>query len=205
MTTDRLEYIADNRTCEDWRALRAQLVVGGSVSQWERAAKEFYFDRLEPRYLEPIRTLQANGGFRGEGFAIVAIQCSLIEFLESTIHGINYVYKNPGPYEYSQSKQVFESFLANRKPFAGAFSPSLASSFYVGVRCGMLHEARTKDGWRIHGEDQQGRIVDEASKILFRNGFQRALLDVVSDCIATLPHDESRQAAFLRKYDRLCA
>ena len=43
MTTDRLEYIADNRTCEDWRASRAQLVVGGSVSQWERAAKEFYF------------------------------------------------------------------------------------------------------------------------------------------------------------------
>ena len=50
----------------------------------------------------------------------------------------------------------------------------------------MLHEARTKDGWRIHGEDHQGRIVDEASKILFRNGFQRALLDVVSDCVATL-------------------
>src|SRR6266480_348430 len=86
------EYIAGSRTPDDWRAARGRLVVGGDGSLWREVFEQFYRTRLELRYLKPIRILQENGTLRGEGFAIAAIQCSLIEFLESTIQGVNYKY-----------------------------------------------------------------------------------------------------------------
>jgi hypothetical protein len=55
-----------------------------------------------------IDTLQQNDSQREEGFSIVAVQCSLIEFLESTIQGKSYRYRRDGDpqlgqYEYSNS------------------------------------------------------------------------------------------------------
>jgi len=43
------------------------------------------------------------------------IQCSLVEFLESCVQGINYVHHNPvAPYEYNRSREVFvRSFRLN--------------------------------------------------------------------------------------------
>lgn len=36
--------------------------------------------------------MQEHGTLTGEGFAIAAVQCALIEFLESTEQGINFSY-----------------------------------------------------------------------------------------------------------------
>ena len=54
-----------------------------------------------------------------------------------------------GTYEYSSSSDIFISFLTNRMPFKDEFNKDQARDFYISVRCGLLHEARTKNGWTI--------------------------------------------------------
>jgi hypothetical protein len=192
-----------------WQAFRGTLTVAGDVASWEKAYKDYFHARLSHRYLKPIKTLQTGGSTRGEGFSIVAIQCSLIEFLESTIQGKNYLYTRNGnlplgQYAYSNRGAIFESFLANRTPFDREFAPPLAHDFYVGVRCGVLHEARTKNGWMILAESETGQIIDPNLKIVYRDNFQTALLKFVRWYKTALPPTPALQETFLRKFDNLC-
>ena len=81
-----------------------------------------------------------------------------------------------GTYECSSNSDIFISFLKNRMPFKVEFNEDQARHFYISVRCGLLYEARTKNGWTIwakHGS----RIIDAtgAQKILYRDDFQKAL------------------------------
>jgi hypothetical protein len=150
-----------------------------------------------------------NGLRQGEGFSIVAIQCSLIEFLESTVQGKSYIYSrngNPpvGQYKYSNSALMFESFLANRTPFNGEFTQQQAHDFYVSVRCGVLHEARTKNGWTIRARSKTGRIIDSNLRIVYRDNFQTALGKFVKWYKNELPSNVGLQEALLRKFDSLC-
>jgi hypothetical protein len=202
-------YIAGSKTTDDWKAFRPSLTPAGDPEVWQTAFAEYFHTRLAARYLDPIKVLQDNGTFQGEGFSIAAIQCSLIEFLESTVQGKSYrlLRGGPplGPHEYSRSGDMFESFLVNREPFNTTFDAATAHDFYEGVRCGLLHEARTKNGWVIwakHGS----RIIDAngAQKILYRDNFQKALLDFVTWYRSALTSDSAIQEAFVRKFDSLC-
>jgi hypothetical protein len=199
--------IAGSKTVDDWKAFQKELIVGGIQAQWVEAFDGYFYKRLSLRYLEPIRVLQDNGTFQGEGFAIMAIQCSLIEFLASTIEGCNYRYthKGPlGPHEYSNSSQLFTNFLTQRLPFNKEFPEALARDFYEGVRCGLLHEARTKNGWTISADGPKGTIVDLREKIVYRNNFQEALLTFIKWYKGALPLEIALQEAFIRKFDSLC-
>jgi hypothetical protein len=200
---DDEDYIAGWNKRAAWQAMRARLVLG-QPNGWAEAFTDFYKQRLDLRYLNPIRVMQEHGTFTGEGFAIAAVQCTLIEFLESTEQGINYVYGRPGPFEYCKSGPVFVSFLTERQPFKGVFTKVAAVDFYQSVRCGLLHEAQTKNGWRIWGGNAlQGQYVDVANKIVNRDKFQAALLAYIADYGVRLPNDHALQAALLRKFDSL--
>ncbi len=200
--------IAGWKTAKDWRALRAVLVIGGSPDLWKQAFVEFFQTRLELRYLTPIKVLQDHATFQGEGFSILAIQCTLVEFLESTIQGINYRHlrrgETLGPYEYSSSRDVFASFLVKREPFAREFDDELALDFYAGVRCGLLHEARTKGGWRVWAWGLDGTVIDRDRRIVYRDDCQKALQTFIASDGAALVADTELQEAFVRKFDDLC-
>lgn len=202
------DYIAGRNTAENWYALRNQLEIG-NPDGWQKAFAEFFEARLYLRYLSPIKVLQDSGTFQGEGFSIVAIQCSLIEFLESTEQGTNYRYVRRGEkldaYEYSSSRDVFISFLTKRVPFSETFNEASAQEFYIGVRCGLLHEARTKNGWRIWAEGPRGTIALPEERIVFRNNFQESLLTYIRMYGERLPFDSMLQEAFVRKFNALCA
>jgi len=208
MTPQGPDHIAGWKTADDWRLTRATLLLGGDTEPWQTAFEEFFRTRLRLRYLDPIQILQDNGTFVGEGFSIAAIQCSLIEFLESTVQGLKYRYLRRddqlGPNEYSSSSDLFVRFLATRDPFATEFDDGLARDFYANVRCGLLHEARTKGGWRIHAKDAGARLVDPATKTFFRDDFQRALLVFVDTYGKELLTNQTHQSAFIRKFDDLC-
>jgi hypothetical protein len=203
-------FIAGKKKVSHWRAFEATLTVGGAPTLWKKAFTEYFHARLSYRYLKPLRTLQESGPLRGEGFSIVAIQCSLIEFLESTIQGKIYRYRRRGDpplgqYEYSNSGSIFESFLMNRTPFGGEFnSQQLAHEFYVSVRCGVLHEARTKNGWTILAKSKTGQLIDANLKIVYRDNFQSGLLKFVKWYKSSLPSDSALQEALIRKFDSLC-
>jgi hypothetical protein len=201
--------IAGQNRVSDWQAFKGKLTVGGNAILWEKAYSDYFRARLWHRYLKPLRILQANGLRQGEGFSIVAIQCSLIEFLESTVQGKSYIYSrngNPpvGQYEYSSSGLMFESFLANRTPFNGEFTQQQPHDFYVNIRCGLLHEARTKNGWTIRARSKNGQIIDSNLKVVYRDNFQKALGKFVKWYKSELPSNVGLQEAFLRKFDSLC-
>ncbi len=200
-------YIAGWKTPVDWQVLRVRLLAG-EAEAWHEAFTDFFETRLNLRYLHPIKVLQDNGTFQGEGFSIVAIQCSLIEFLESTSQGINYRYLRRGetlaPFEYKSSQDVFVAFLRDRAPFSTTFNEESAKDFYISVRCGLLHEARTKNGWRIWAKGPVGAVSGVAERIVYRDNFQEALLEYIKCYGEMLTHEPDLQQAFIRKFDSLC-
>lgn len=202
-------YIAGSKTERDWLAFRSVLADGANASTWEIAFEDYFRTRLMLRYLEPIRVLQESGSHQGEGFSIVAIQCTLIEFLESTAQGLQYRYlrkgEKLGPNEYSSSSAMFTAFLCGRKPFSNTFDETSARDFYVNVRCGLLHEAQTKGGWKVWAASQDGTIADVTEQIVYRDNFHGALLEYIDLYKTSLMSDEALQSAFVRKFDGLCA
>ncbi|GGJ49533.1 hypothetical protein [Sphingopyxis bauzanensis] len=140
----------------------------------------------------------------GEGFTIVSIQCALIEFLAAIRAGKNYRHRNPqGPYEYSASRDLFVKFLFQTAPFSNFFSEADAGEYYSNVRCALLHEARTKDGWIIW---VNGSVpVDCQKKVIYRDKFQSVIESYVEDYGLNLTKEASLQEAFLRKFNDLAA
>jgi hypothetical protein len=197
------------KTCGDWRAHRNHLRPGAERSLWETAFRDYFLSRIRLRYLEPIELLQQLDAKQGEGFAIVAVHCTLIEFLESTFQGKIYRYARRDtdllPHEYRKSKKMFCSFLRNRDPFSRFFdNDSFAESFYTDVRCALLHEARTKGGWRIWAGQPSGPILDPKDQVVFHKGLQSALDQTIEWYRKALPLDTTLQEAFVRKFDSLC-
>lgn len=217
--------IAGDRTVGEWFALRPRLLDGNDIGAWQQAFDEFFRERLESRYFKPIEALQELEGKKGEGFSIVTIQCSLIEFLGSTLLGETYRHASEGDGQslldtilvslrlrqkpegiiyYSDSKRTFVWFLTNAQPFKAIFSKRLARDFYAGVRCGLMHEARTKKGWVVRWRPDPGLCVDQMTKTLWRDDFQRAFRKFLEWYREELRTKDSLQKAFIRKFDGLC-
>ena len=200
-------YIAGYKTPKDWTAFRERLENEGTKRLWRQAFQEYFIKRLELRYLHPIEILRENGTFVGEGFSIMAILCSLIEFLESTYQGKLYKFKRNnkqlGENEYSSSKEMFISFLINRKPFSDIFNETSAKEFYENIRCGLLHEASTKGGWKIRAKNDSGLLIDEVQKIVYRDNFEAAIRQYIENYGKELEVNKERQEAFIRKFNSL--
>jgi hypothetical protein len=196
--------IAGCKTTSDWQILKGQLKIGGTPDLWNTAFDDFFFERLQTRYFRPINAIQKIESNKGEGFSIVALQCSLIEFLGATLKGLIYVLEVKDPtLEYKDSKDMFVRFLVEAPPFRETFDQSLAIDFYKGVRCGLVHDARTKLGWRIHKSSVQ-EIVDKTAKIVYRDNLQNGFISFVDWYRSELREVAKLQEAFIRKFDSLC-
>lgn len=210
MKSDGKLKIAGKYSVDDWFACKAGLVIGGDPDAWKSACDKFFIERLQTRYLDPIKALQSSKLLKGEGFSIVTLQCSLIEFLGSTIEGMSYRYAPDNQlrqFEYKDSKNLFIRFLTTIAPFKKSFpQKKLAKDFYEGVRCGLLHEARTKRGWKILASPPSGMAIDakSASKVVYRNDLQLTFHEFVDWYKAELPKNKKLQEAFIRKFDSLC-
>lgn len=199
--------LAPGATVGMWQDFVSSNPESASETDWGKTVTKFYGGRLKSRYLDPIKTLQSGPGV-GEGFAIVAIQCSLIEFLESCYQGINYKYcppgQQPGPNEYKVSLLIFRSFLSGRAPMKRDFTPALADAFYRGIRCGVLHEARTNGTWLVHNKSSSGQCVDATVPILYRDDLQYAIERFIDDYCSAVPGNLVLKQAFIRKFNHLC-
>ena len=200
--------IAGYKTARDWCDFRddSNLPENTCPEIWGQAFDEFFCPRLETRYLQPIEAIKKIGKAEGEGFSMMAILCTLVEFLESTVQGRNYAFgEEETDLAYTKSDLIFISFLENRPPFSGKFNDGLAKDFYIKIRCGLLHEAKTKGGWRILEESQdQSTIIDRDKKILYRNDFQLAIKQFIAWYRNELQAKQKFQEAFVRKFDHLC-
>ncbi|WP_395056651.1 hypothetical protein [Flavobacterium sp.] len=220
--------IAGNLTINDWGDLEKGLK-NMAVENWGLA---FYFfeERIRTRYLNPINTILDMDLKTGEGFAVVNLQCSLIETIESFING--WVYNAVK----DKSKQIianrwynkkievnnlvqidkldddkslknvdiFISFFNKREPFKDLLIKG--DDFFWNIRCALLHETQTKNGWKIKANGVDKSIKD---KIIYRDLFQKDIETVienykksiiVNDNITTIGLREN----FIAKFNHIC-
>lgn len=133
--------------------------------QWLEVIGRFE-QRVRKYFLNPIETITILGNEEGEGFSIVSLQCIVIEMFASFKEGKIFFLerggvRNPEPrIYYTKSSGCFVDFLQGEKEFNKSFSPApgrnaTALQFYENVRCGLLHEARTKSDWKINAKKDE--------------------------------------------------
>ena len=162
--------IAGKLTIKDWAELEKKLIIDNDEN-WGLAF-HFFEERIRTRYLNPINAILEMDLKTGEGFAVVNLQCSLIETIESFINGIKYEHPNfilpNGDIFKEGSNGIFISFFNNREPFKSKEINGM--DFYRYVRCGLLHETQTKNGWKISANETNTSIK---GKTINRNLFQK--------------------------------
>ncbi len=214
--------IAGERTIGEWKTTCASLKGANNEEAWRKAYADFFTERLQARYFSPIDILRSLGShcgngqkpWQGEGFAIVALQCTLIEFLGATLKGQSYVHKSElknrkdhkkKEHVYSESGDMFVWFLRTAPPFKDLFgAKDDALDFYKSVRCALLHEARTKNNWKILAESSSSPCIDVKKKIVYRNNLQDAFATFAKWYGDELIKNKDYQEAFIRKFDSLC-
>jgi len=198
-----------------WADYRKQLIEG---VLWDRcneddwmAAFKLLHTRIKTRFLNPIDWILEKRSDVGEGFSVVALQCILIEFLEATYQGKIYTTsRQPRPFEYNSSKQLFSDFLLNHKPFSEYFkSKANANGFFDNIRCGLLHEAATKEKSRINNAPSHNMLVlfeanDPRNMRIYRENFYRAILEFIEEYRVELLSNRELQINFIRKMDDIC-
>lgn len=186
--------IAGRYTVNHWKMLRDKLPIDEDANNkcWKKAFKIFK-RRVDTRFINPINAiLSMNAGKKGkgEGFSVVALQCVLIEFFEAFYQGRIYACKKNEdllPNEYNKSRALFVSFLQTHPPFSNWFDSenNWANYFFEDVRCGLLHEAATKDRVVIRTEKEQDKceLIEKEENtdkvILYRTPFQKALENIL--------------------------
>jgi hypothetical protein len=203
-TTGHTVFIAGNLTAADWASARDSLTTHGTPDDWKALFDTYFQQRLELRYLNPIKTLQQNDRYAGEGFTIAAIQCTLIEFLAAARLGKTYRYGQPETVEYySNSSKMFINFLATESPFNRFFDAVSAKAFYENVRCGLLHEAQTKGGWTVRAGNGANVGVDPTGKVVYRNNLQSAIQEYLVRYREEVCNASTLQQAFIRKFNKV--
>lgn len=139
---------------------------------WVTAIKIFEA-RIRGRFLDPVDQLIAHEQplsrvDRRFGFAIMAIDCLLVETLQAFVLGLSETR--------DRSREMFVSFLGFAPSFAPPFSPSLASTFFDDFRCGILHQAEIGQHSRVVSEGPLLELEGNAL-IINRNAFHRALTE----------------------------
>jgi hypothetical protein len=209
MTLPDSTRIAGTKTAADWKALRVRLESCKTEPLWEEAFEDFLKARLDSRYFGPVKAIEGMKLSEGEGFAIVTLHCSLIEFLATTILGKTFRDKNADPknHEYGrgESKNLFVEFLKTNEPFKNMFSQDgQAEDFYSNVRCGLLHEAQTRAGWRIRVCPSASMAIDTFKKVVYRDKMQAAFDQFLEWYKSELAQNCNFQEAFIRKFNGLC-
>jgi len=167
--------------------------------EWKEVIRMFEA-RISDRYFQTIEDLiNKEGKSKGEGFGILTLQCSIMEYLGTLKDGMifnheekgkktNYKKKIPTKkfpaYYYTDSAKWYNKFLNTATIFEGYFHGEKAflksHDFYQNVRCGLIHEAQTRNNWTVHiykkskSKDRENNILFENKKI-YRTALNRAL------------------------------
>lgn len=199
----------------EWKKHRVKLIEGiprdtNAKAEWESAFNLLY-TRIKTRFLNPINWILEKRYDVGEGFSVVTLQCILIEFLEAFYQGkIFTTSKTPRDFEYNSSKQLFCDFLMGHKPFSDHFtSKANANGFFDNIRCGLLHEAATKQTSRINNAPTHDMLVlfeenDSSNMRIYRENFYHAICEYIASYKTELLSNRTLQINFIRKIDDIC-
>jgi hypothetical protein len=185
-------------------------------------------ERINNKFIDPLNLLINCGNDEGSGFSVVAIECLLIElfaaFRKGAIYNNRYCEENDPPYQFKDCQDLYTNFLTTVAPFNSQFSnlkqgqikreDNLFSAleFYTDVRCGLLHEGKTKKNWTINKKPGSEKIGDflgkDGNKLkIYRTIFLRRLENYLTAYILELKgtgeQNENLRRNFARKMDNL--
>jgi hypothetical protein len=181
-------------TVEDWKALDFS-----TEEDWQTAI-DIFEDRIRGRFLGIVEAIQ---DYEFSGFAIMALDCLLIETLQQFYEGKA---KTPR----GRSGEYFRRFLT-RTSFGAFFDDEIAGVFYDSIRCGILHQAEIKRSSRIlirkniplvrWADDRNGLIIQRR---LFHQQLKSAFCDYTAELRKNDPPDDHLRGKFKRKMDAIC-
>lgn len=163
---------------------------------WKKAI-DIFKDRIKSRFLDPISKIESDNY---SGFAVIALDCLLVETLQQFIEG-----KDETPQ--TKGKEYFKKFLTTTH-FKEYFDEETAEMFYYKIRCGILHQAEIKGNSRIrmdtkelvkYSEDKKGLIIN-------RKKFHEELKKVFDNYINKLEDSSNSKLRgnFKKKMDYIC-
>jgi hypothetical protein len=145
-------------------------------------------ERLRERYVDPIDAMNMK---QKNGFAIMALSCLLVETLESFYCGWP---KSP------KSGLAFSGFFDRHATLFPAFK-GYAPSFFSNVRCGIMHQGETTQGWTITRK-AGAQLFDPASLTVHAVKFNRVLgvaVDQYSKTLGTIALSDGLWENFIKK------
>lgn len=157
------------------------------VKAGDRAAlASFVIERFEERYFRPVIDSKSK-----HGFAVMAIACLIIETLESFYQGRE---DTKG-----ESKKMFRDFF-DRHSELGAFG-QCDGWFFTDIRCGILHQAETRNGWKII---RRGPLLESKTKVINAAALLKQLQVAVRRYAKEIQSDEKLWKNFCKKVDAIC-
>ena len=126
------------------------------------------YQRLHSRYLKPF--LFNDKRFKREyknGFSIMANCCLLIETLQS--------FRNGWRDSNGRSEQAFKDFFDRDKNFHEL--KSKGKDIYKNIRCSILHQGETCNGWKIGRSGKTFVDGKTISAITFSKRLEKSLMD----------------------------
>lgn len=128
------------------------------------------YHRFYGRYLVPLNSIPGGSDLEPDlksGFLIMATACLMIEAMESFYQG--------RPTTKGKSKEIFENFFKREENIFPIFRDI---KFYENIRCGILHQAETTEGWRII---RDGMLVNINNKTINATIFLEKLTESLNN------------------------
>ena len=150
---------------------------------------DLIYKRFYERYICPFK-----GNSNRHGFSMMAVNCLMIEALQSFKEGK------------TDTKQISENTFKNFFKASNYFKEYVSyKRFYHEIRCGILHQAETRNGWKIRRDGKQ--LLDIKTKTinadLFFEAIQKELKDY-KDELQKQPFESEVWKYAIMKLDHIC-
>jgi hypothetical protein len=134
--------------------------------------------RFYNRYVKHIKKIDS-------GFLKMAVSCLMIETLESFRQGKKDT-KGRG-----DGQKMFKDFFETEVKLFPGFK-DITSDFYFSIRCGILHQAETTNGWRILRDDST--LLDNSNRVINAVRFVKALGKALDNYVSNLRENDFNSA-----------
>jgi gamma-glutamylcyclotransferase len=182
--------ISPKFTVQDWLGINFNNERG-----WQEAVNIFE-DRIVGRFLEPIRRIE---GYEFAGFAVLALDCLLIETLQQFLDGKK---------ESTNVRDAFVRFLTQTS-FGEFIDEKMAHMFYEQFRNGILHQAEIKGTSRVRTDKGLPLVSfspDCNGLIVNRKLFHQHLIQEFTHYVGELRKPDSQlRANFKKKMEFICS
>lgn len=189
-------WISPNYKASEWIKLELNITKNKG---WKKAT-DIFQDRINGRFINPIEALlnhEDDKVWEFSGFAIIGLDCLLIETLNQFYKGLD---ETTGKHW-----KAFWNIFKNSPHFKKDFDIARkARIFHSHFRCGILHQAQTKKKSKIRIDiPDMIQLYDENNieegLIVNRNLFHTALINEIIDYIKRLRNPKTKDDYVLRE------